>query len=196
VHFHYRRRTSISIMAIFQQPSIREQLMLTHLSGSDNNAGRMRIFELAMILAACTLPLAAEDVFTPGYVDCSSGDKHRLTSVFQNPCVTQPAGSLSCGEDVKVLGRDGPWLKIASTDGSERYISILAVSQRRDRFVALDLPVPSGPYIPDCSAFRPKTGKVHPRAIRCQSTFISTCFSSVPRQILWRRKHALTPGWG
>jgi TonB family protein len=132
---------------------------------SDDNAGRMRIFEMVLILVACTLPLAAEDVSRAAYVDCSSGDKHRLIPVFQNPCASQPAGTLSCGQDVKVLGREGPWLKIATTHGGESYISILAVSQRIDRFVALDLPVPPGPYIPDCSAFRPKTGRVHPRAI-------------------------------
>lgn len=124
----------------------------------------MRALLCALIAAVCTLLSAADDLKV-GYVDCSSGDRHRLTPVFSNPCITQPVGSLSCGEDVTVLGREGPWLKIALTDASERYIGFLAVSQKKDRFVAFDLPVPSGPYIPDCSALRPKTGKVLPRSI-------------------------------
>ena len=66
-------------------------------------------------------------------------------------------GSLNCGEKVKVLGREGPWLRIALIDGNERYIAVPAISQRKDRFVALDLPAP-----PD---LRSKTGKVPPRAI-------------------------------
>jgi TonB family protein len=124
----------------------------------------MRALLSALIIVVCTLPSAADDIKV-GYLDCSSGDRHRLTPVFSNPCITKPVGSLSCGEEVEVLGREGPWLKIASADGSERYVGILAVSQKKDRFVALDLPVPREPYIPDCSAFRPKTGRVYPRAI-------------------------------
>ncbi len=120
----------------------------------------MQVFQYALLVALCTVQVAGDDAPKVGYVDCSSGDKHRLTPVFSDPCVSQPVGSLSCEETVRVLGREGPWLKIASTDGLERYIGVTAVSQKKDRFVALHLPVPSGPYIRDCSAFRPKTGKL------------------------------------
>jgi hypothetical protein len=95
-----------------------------------------------------------------GYVVARRVIRNRLTPVFSNPCVSQPVVSLSCGETVRVLSREGLWLKVASADGGERYIGVTAVSQKKDRLVALNLPVPSGPYIQDCSAFRPKTGKL------------------------------------
>lgn len=120
----------------------------------------MRTLQYVLLFALCSVQLAADDAPKVGYVDCSSGDKDRLTPVFSNPCVSQPVGNLKCGETVRVLSREGPWLKVASTDGGERYIGVTAVSQKKDRFKALDLPVPSGPYIQDCSAFRPKTGKL------------------------------------
>ena|ERR1022692_1329570 len=84
----------------------------------------MRMFRCALLVAVCAIQLAAEDAKV-GYVDCSSGDKHPPTAVFSNPCTSQPVGALSCGEEVKVLGREGPWLRIASADGGERYISAL-----------------------------------------------------------------------
>jgi TonB family protein len=74
--------------------------------------------------------------------------------------ISIPVGSLNCGEKVQVLGREGPWLKIALVGGDERYIAVTAVSQRKDRFVALDLPAP-----PEPSTLRPKIGKVPPRVI-------------------------------
>jgi hypothetical protein len=106
------------------------------------------------------IPLSAGDAPKVGYIDCSSGDQHRLTAVFSNPCSAQPVENLGCGDRVEVLGREGPWLKLASSDGGERYIGATSVSQKKNRFVAFDFPVPVGPYVPDCSAFRPKTGKV------------------------------------
>lgn len=81
--------------------------------------------------------------------------------MYSNPCVVQPVWSLSCGTKVQVLGRVGPWLRIVAPDGpGERYISVAGVSQQPNRFAALNLPTPPGPYIQDCSAFRPKTGKL------------------------------------
>jgi TonB family protein len=85
--------------------------------------------------------------------------------VFSNPCISKPVGSLSCGEKVQVLGREGPWLKIAPVDGGDRYIGVTSISQRKDRFIAIDLPAAGGQYMPDCSSFRPKTGKVPARPI-------------------------------
>lgn len=116
----------------------------------------MRRFQCALLVAVWMIRLGADDGFKVGYVDCSSGDQHQPTPVFSNSCSHQPVGTLSCGKEVKVLGREGPWLKIASPDGGERYIGVTAVSQKKDRFLALDFPVPPGPYTPDCSAFRPE----------------------------------------
>jgi TonB family protein len=112
------------------------------------------MFRCALLVAVCAIQLAAEDAKV-GYVDCSSGDKHPPTAVFSNPCTSQPVGALSCGEEVKVLGREGPWLRIASADGGERYISVTSVSQNKDRFLALDFPASSGLHTRDCSASRP-----------------------------------------
>jgi len=114
------------------------------------------MFKCALLVAVCAIWLGTDDGFKVGYVDCSSRDKHPPTPVFSNPCTPQPVGTLSCGEKVKVLGRDGPWLRIASPDGGERYISATAVAQKKDRFLALDFPVPPTPYTRDCSAFRPE----------------------------------------
>jgi len=115
------------------------------------------MLQCALLVAVWTIQLAADDAAKVGYIDCSSGDKHPPTPIFSNPCAPQPAGTLSCGTEVKVLGREGPWLRIASTEG-ERYISVISVSQKKDRFLALDFPAPPGPYTRDCSAFRPEPG--------------------------------------
>jgi TonB family protein len=72
---------------------------------------------------------------------------------------------LNCGEKVRLLGREGPWLRIASTDGVERYIGVASISQRKDRFVAVDLPIPSGQDAADCSVPRSKTGNVSARPV-------------------------------
>jgi len=112
----------------------------------------MRMLRCVLLVAVCVIPSAADDTAKTGYVDCSVGDKHLLPPVFSNPCTSQPVGTLSCGEKVKVLAREGPWLRIASADGSERYIGVGSVSQKKDRFLALDLP--SGPTR-ECDTFRP-----------------------------------------
>jgi hypothetical protein len=70
------------------------------------------------------------------------GDRRALTPLFSNPDIAQPVGHLPCGKLVTAVGREGPWFKIASPDRSELYISATSVSQRKDRFVALDIPVP------------------------------------------------------
>jgi TonB family protein len=131
----------------------------------DENYGVMRMLQWGLLVAVCAMSLAGDDTHKVGYVDCSSRDKHLPTPVFSNPCISKAVGSLSCGEKVEVLGREGPWLRIASTDTDERYIGVTSVSQKKNRFVALDFPVPSEPYTRDCSAFRPKTGKVQAQPI-------------------------------
>lgn len=62
---------------------------------------------------------------------------------------------------MKVLARKGPWLRVEAPDVGEVYIGVSSVSQKKGRFVALELPVQSGPSIPACAApVRPNTGKV------------------------------------
>src|ERR1700688_663100 len=125
----------------------------------------MRMLQCVLLAALCAVRLAGEDAVKVGYVDCSSGDKHVRTPVFSDPCISQPLETLSCGKQVIVLGREGPWLRILATDGSEQYIGVTSVSQKKGHFVALDLPAPPGPYTQDCTAFRPKTSKVKARPI-------------------------------
>jgi len=125
----------------------------------------MRMLQCVLLVALCTVRLAGDDAVKVGYVDCSSGDKHVRTPVFSDPCISQPLETLSCGKQVIVLGREGPWLRILATDGSEQYIGVTSVSQKKGHFVALDLPAPPGPYTQDCTAFRPKTSKVRARPI-------------------------------
>ena len=123
----------------------------------------MRIQNRVLILAALCASAQGASSQKVGYIDCSSGDKHRPTPIFEHPCIPQPAGTLSCGEIVQVIEREGPWLKVV-VSGAERYIGVTSVSQKKDRFVSLDLQS-SGPYPSDCSAFRPKTGKSMARPI-------------------------------
>jgi hypothetical protein len=116
----------------------------------------MRTLQCALLVAVYAVQLTADDNFKVGYIDCSTGEKNASAPVFSNPCGSLSVGGLGCGKEVKVLGREGPWLRIASTDGVERYISASSVSQKKDRFLALDFPAPSGPYTRDCSASRPE----------------------------------------
>jgi protein TonB len=138
---------------------------LTYSIVSINNCRLMRMLQCAVLVAACAVPLAGDDAVKVGYVDCSSGDKHVPAPVFSDPCTSQPAETLSCGKQVIVLRREGTWLRILAADGSEQYIRATSVSQKRGRFVALDLPAPSGRYTRDCSAVRPKANKVSARPI-------------------------------
>ena len=125
----------------------------------------MRLLQCALLVAVFAVPLAGDDAVKVGYIDCSSGDKHMRTPVFSDPCISQPVETLSCGKRVIVLGREGPWLRILAIDGSEQYIDVTSVPQNKGRFVALDLPAPSGPYTRDCSVVLPKTSKVRARPI-------------------------------
>jgi TonB family protein len=117
----------------------------------------MRPLNLCLPIMLSALAWGGDSATKTGYVDCSTGDKHRLTPVFLNACVSRPILNLSCGDKVSVVGREGPWLKIVPADGVERYIGSTTISQSKDRFVAIDIPARAEPYVPDCSAFRPKT---------------------------------------
>ena len=88
-----------------------------------------------------------------GYVQCGMGKHPSPVPIFEHPCKPQPVGELRCGESVDVVSRDGPWLNIRTANGSERYVGVTSVSQSKKNFLPMDLPAPSGPYIPDCSAF-------------------------------------------
>jgi len=119
----------------------------------------MQLPKAYLLVMLTSLAWGGDDSAKVGYVDCPTGDKQRLTPVYQNSCVSQAVGNLSCGEKVSVVGREGPWLKVVTADGVERYIGAATISQRKDRFVAIDIPAPTEPFVRDCSAFGPKTMK-------------------------------------
>jgi TonB family protein len=97
-----------------------------------------------------------------GYVQCGGKKNPASVPVFEHPCKPKPVGELKCGEPVEVISRDGPWLKIRSADGFERYLGVTSVSQSKKKFLAIDLPAPPGPYVRDCSAFWGHPGTHHP----------------------------------
>jgi TonB family protein len=119
----------------------------------------MRLIKLWLPITLSAVAWGGDGAAKLGYVDCSTGDTHRQTPLYLNACLSRPILTLGCGERVSVVGREGPWLKIVPADGVERFIDATAISQRKDRFVAIDIPAPSEPYVPDCSAFRSKTTK-------------------------------------
>jgi hypothetical protein len=123
-----------------------------------DNCRIMRLLHCVFLIVACTIPLTGRGVGKVGYVDCSLHTEHLPTPVYST--FHLPVATLNCGEKVQVLGREGPWLRIASNDSTARYINFTAISRKKNRFVALDLPAP-----PDPGAVRPRTGKVPPRAI-------------------------------
>jgi TonB family protein len=155
----------MSEAAMLRQLRTNKPRRLTCRAVSINNCRPMRTLLWLLLLTACALPVAGDEASQIGYVDCSSNKEHLPIPVYSNRCGSIPAASLNCGEKVRLLGREGPWLRITSTDGSERYIGVASISQRKDRFVAADLPAPSGQYATDCSGPRSKTGKVSARPI-------------------------------
>jgi len=122
----------------------------------------MRLLRFWIPVALSALVWAGNGAAKTGYVDCSLGNKHRQTPLFLNACVSKPIGYLSCGEKVSVVSREGPRLKIVAADGVEHYVGAASISQRKNRFVPVDLPVPTEPYVPDCTAFRPKVSNPSP----------------------------------
>lgn len=110
---------------------------------------------LVLCLTAATDKAASQQAneTRPGYVQCGIGKHPTPVPIFEHPCKSNPVGELKCGESVDVVSRDGPWLRVRTADGSERYLGFLSVSQSKKKFLPVDLPAPSGPYTLDCSAF-------------------------------------------
>jgi TonB family protein len=73
-----------------------------------------------------------------GYVDCSSRGEGNIVPTYFDVCERVPFAGLACGRKLTVLEKHGPWLKVAVTNESPRYISSTLVSQRADTFVPFD----------------------------------------------------------
>src|SRR6266576_3850147 len=70
----------------------------------------------------------------------SSADDY---GVFESSDV-HSSGQPELWRQSQVLGRRESWLRISSTTG-ERYVPMTTLSQRKDRFVAIDFPLPLKP---------------------------------------------------
>jgi len=104
----------------------------------------MRTLQCVFLMAAIAVPSTGKKV---GYVYCSPHDNPVvLTIAYSSPPVSIPVGRLNCGDKVQVLGRKESWLRIASKAG-EQYVPMATLSRRKDRFVALDLPLPPEPIL-------------------------------------------------
>lgn len=105
-----------------------------------------------LLIAAIGIPSAGQKV---GYVYCSSRDNPLPSVVYSSPPMSLPVATLNCGDKVQVLGRRESWVRIASG----RYVAMTTISERKDRYVALTMPLPPEPrpQLPD--------GTVLPRPI-------------------------------
>ena len=133
---------------------------LTHSAQPINNRFVMRTFKYLFLIAAVAVPSVGHDTLKVAYVYCQSGGNPILmTTVYSSPPGSIPIGTLHCGDKVQILERKESWVGIAWA-GGERYVSLGALSQRKDQFVALNLPLPPEPRVIDRG-----TGTLMPRII-------------------------------
>lgn len=78
-------------------------------------------------------PRPSRRALTDGFVVCSAHEESVPT--YFNPCHPHPSGSLSCGEKVGVMTRNGDMLRVRLADGFPRYAPSSAISQRPDQMV-------------------------------------------------------------
>lgn len=76
---------------------------------------------------------------TNGYVYCASRDSRNAVPILLNVCGRVPAGNLTCGQEVVVLEKQGPWMKITMPDGIARFIDASSLSASSDGFVPFNL---------------------------------------------------------
>jgi TonB family protein len=98
----------------------------------------------------CTQFLARENA-PEGFVFCSGGKDSE--PAYFSPCQSNAAGSVACGEDLRVLSRRGDMLQVTTPPhGLPRYMASSAVSQQSSKFVPFgdDSGVPDK-GAPDCS---------------------------------------------
>jgi TonB family protein len=128
--------------------------------------GFLAVLLLRSLSTAQEVAHQGPNVVRHGYAQCIEGKNPPPVPVFESPCNLKALAELKCGEPIDILGREGPWLKIRISDGSERYLGFFSGSLSPKKFVAIDLPASKEPYRPDCKAFvnlRPGTNP--PRAV-------------------------------
>jgi TonB family protein len=103
---------------------------------------------LIVVVGLFVLRASAADIL--GYVDCSLPKGNTNISVFSNTCTSEVVTRLQCGAAVKVLAREGSWLKVALPDGGEGYVGAASLSQQKDKFIPLDVSGGAGKSPQDC----------------------------------------------
>lgn len=143
---------------MLQQPRLARGRALTCHALRVNNRFVMRTLQYVFLIAATAIPSAGHDTARVAYVYCPSGINPVLAAtVYSSPPMSIPIGTLHCGDKVQVLERKEFWVRIAPTNG-ERYVPIATLSQRKNQFVALNLPLPPEPRLVDR-----RTGTLLPR---------------------------------
>jgi TonB family protein len=140
---------------------------LTRLLTHAKMLAEMRTLEY-FLAVAFLLSLSASAEPTPqgssttrrGYAVCAGTKNSLPVPIYEHPC-KPPVGEIKCGESVEVLSRKGPYFKMGTSDGSERYIGVTAVSQSKNKFIAIDLPFVPWPNVEDCSVLHEKQGGTH-----------------------------------
>ena len=99
-------------------------------------------------LVICSATMVASNKPTPssdytGYVQCTSKKNGAPVPVFDDVCADKPNGSINCGEQVAIIERRGPWLKIKTADGREVYLGVLSISRVKNKFIPVTAPVDS-----------------------------------------------------
>jgi len=107
-------------------------------------------------------PRASRRPSADGFVMCSGHDESVPT--YFNPCHTHPSGTLSCGEKVGVISRNGDMVRVRPANGFPRFVPSSAISQRPDQMV----PFGEDSAVPDHGAFNcaqpPERNVTPPRA--------------------------------
>jgi TonB family protein len=116
------------------------------------------------ILWALTALSGQADDKSSAFVSCSA--KARTVPTYQDVCLGKRSGEIACGEQVKIIEREGGYFRVRSTTG-DTYVSAAAISRSPKRFDPIPLQAPVPP--PDCGAAwateRSKLpGKQHPYA--------------------------------
>jgi len=111
----------------------------------------------------CSQMLARENA-PEGFVFCSGGQDS--APLYHSPCQSIAAGSVACGENVRVLSRHGDTLQVTTPPHDlPRYIAASAVSQQADKFVPFgDDSGVEDKGAPDCAA-TPDRNVTPPRLI-------------------------------
>jgi hypothetical protein len=118
------------------------------------NSGFQRILVILFLTSLAQPSSAAAYQF--GYINClETEESASAIPVFAHPCLKQPASVVSCGEKVRVVGRDGHWLKVALPSGPVRYVGVASVSQEANGFIQFEaLPAMKPTLTAECSILR------------------------------------------